>query len=160
MFTLCRGKAGGVVMVRLKTHRRDELGQNVEFDFTDESAGTRRLANLLPIVGPGADGRVYLVDEIDRKLHPVLARELIRHFGDAQASGQLVFTTHNTHLLDLDVLRRDEIWFTSKDARGRASLASLAEFRVRKDLEIEKGYLSGRFGAIPFLGNLRDLGWR
>ena len=90
----------------------------------------------------------------------MLARELIRRFGDAQTSGQLIFTTHNTHLLDLDVLRRDEIWFTSKDERGRASLASLAEFRVRKDLEIEKGYLSGRFGAIPFLGNLRDLGWR
>ncbi len=160
MFTICRGNSGGVVMVRLKTHRSDDQGQDVEFEFTDESAGTRRLANLLPILGPGAAGRVYLVDEIDRKLHPLLAIALIRQFGDAESRGQLVFTTHNTHLLDLDLLRRDEVWFTSKDTQGRASLASLAEFRVRNDLEIEKGYLTGRFGAIPFIGNLKDLGWR
>ena len=71
---------------------------------------------------------------------------------------QFVFTTHDTNLLDLDLLRRDEIWFVEKDQNGASSLYSLAEFKVRDDLKIEKGYLNGRFGAIPFIGDLSRIG--
>ena len=70
---------------------------------------------------------------------------------------QLIFTTHDTNLLDLDLLRRDEIWFADKDKGGASHLYSLAEFKTRTDLKIEKGYLNGRFGAIPFIGDIRRL---
>lgn len=72
---------------------------------------------------------------------------------------QLISTTHDTNLLDLELLRRDEIWFVEKDRKGSSSLYSLAEFKTRPDLKIEKGYLNGRFGAIPFFGNPESLGW-
>jgi AAA15 family ATPase/GTPase len=72
---------------------------------------------------------------------------------------QLIFTTHETSLLNLDLLRRDEIWFVEKDRTGASHLYSLASLKVRPDLKIERGYLQGRFGAIPFIGDTRALGW-
>lgn len=72
---------------------------------------------------------------------------------------QILFTTHDTNLLDLALLRRDEIWFVEKDKAGGSHVYSLAEFKVRPDLQIEKGYLNGRFGAIPFVGDIHSLGW-
>ena len=69
----------------------------------------------------------------------------------------MIFATHESTLLDLDLLRRDGIWFTEKDDKGQTNLYSLADFKVRKDLRIEKGYLEGRFGAIPFLGGIDRL---
>ena len=72
---------------------------------------------------------------------------------------QLIFTTHDANLLDLDLLRRDEIWFIEKDIQGASSCYSLAEFKIRPDLKIEKGYLNARFGAIPFFGDVQNLGW-
>ena len=89
----------------------------------------------------------------------MLARKFIEFFSRAvrRTKSQLVFTTHETTLLDLHLLRRDGIWFAEKDNEGATHLYSLADFKVRKDLRIEKGYLEGRFGAIPFLGGIDHL---
>ena len=89
-------------------------------------------------------------------MHPILVREFLDFFLKSCAGGkrQIIVTTHESNLLDLDLLRRDEIWFAEKDAAGATRLYSVVDFKVRKDLEIRKHYLQGRFGAVPFLGNL------
>ena len=137
----------------------DEIGNEnyVKFDFEEESEGTKRLFSL---IGPWIDslnnGRVLIVDELDTKLHHLLNVFLIKLFNDPtqnKNNAQLIFTTHNTNLLDLDIFRRDQIWFTEKNpSKGSTDLYSLIEFRPRKDKNIQKGYLAGRYGAIPFIG--------
>ena len=92
-------------------------------------------------------------------MHPILARKFIEFFlkGARRTNSQTIFTTHESTLLDLDILRRDGIWFTEKNEFGATHLYSLSEFKVRNDLRIDKGYLQGRFGAIPFLGGIDHL---
>jgi AAA15 family ATPase/GTPase len=103
-----------------------------------------------------------VLDELDRRFHPHLSRLFLQtalESGGAQSSNQLLFTTHDTNLLDLELLRRDEIWFVEKDNGGASNVYSLAEFNIRPDLKIQKGYLNGRFGAIPFVSDVDSLGW-
>lgn len=145
---------GNISVVRLQTIHKSADGENVAFGFENESAGTQRLANLLPaIYDLKFSERVYVIDELDRKLHPLLTKSLIQNFLESQSctNGQLIFTTHETHLLDQDMLRRDEVWFIEKNIKtGESELIPLTAFDIRHDLKIEKGYLQGRFGAIPF----------
>jgi len=103
--------------------------------------------------------KVYVIDEFERSLHPLLAYAFLRFFVDgcSGSSQQLIVTTHETYLLDQELLRRDEIWFTEKDAEHQSHLYSLTDMKVRKDLRIEKSYLQGRFGAIPFVGGMEKL---
>jgi len=152
---------GNLEMMDITTIHKvlDEIGNEkyVEFDFEEESEGTKRLFSL---IGPWIDslnnGRVLIVDELDTKLHHLLNVFLIKLFNDPtqnKYNAQLIFTTHNTNLLDLDIFRRDQIWFTEKNpSKGSTDLYSLIEFRPRKDKNIQKGYLAGRYGAIPFIG--------
>ena len=88
-------------------------------------------------------------------MHPLLTKHLVSLFNSVEFNpngGQFIFTSHNTNLLDLDVLRRDQIWFTEKDEQTAATdLFSLYDFSIRKDAKVEKGYLIGRYGAIPFI---------
>lgn len=120
----------------------------------EESDGTRRLLDLGPLLhssrqSPG----VYVVDELDRSLHPNLLRrfvELFLHLGAGRPT-QLFATTHEAHLLDQGLLRRDEVWLAEKSPLGETTLTSLAEFRVRKDLRLDSAYIEGRFGAVPAL---------
>jgi AAA15 family ATPase/GTPase len=102
---------------------------------------------------------VYFIDEISRSMHPMLVSKFIEFFLKACTGGQrqIIVTTHESNLLNLELLRRDEIWFAEKDGHGATHLYSLTEFQVRKDLQIRKGYLEGRFGAVPFLGALDNL---
>ena len=126
-------------------------------NLNEESDGTRRLLNLIPALHHlRTESGVFFIDEIDRSLHPILVREFLDFFLKSCAGGkrQIIVTTHESNLLDLDLLRRDEIWFAEKDAAGATRLYSVVDFKVRKDLEIRKHYLQGRFGAVPFLGNL------
>ena len=123
-------------------------------DYSQESAGTRMWFGLMgPALGVLRTGTVLLFDEIDASLHPRLSARLIELFQDPKTNphgAQLVFTTHDTSLLN--VLNRDEVWFTEKDTDGSSSLTALAEFggeRVRKSLNLERAYMQGRFGAIP-----------
>jgi AAA15 family ATPase/GTPase len=128
--------------------------------FQDESDGTQRCLNLLPaLYGLTRSSKVFVVDEIDRSLHPLLCHALLKLFLDARPGGcrQMIVTTHETHLLDLDLLRRDEIWFMEKDKHQQSRLSSLVDWKPRKDLRIEKGYLQGRFGGIPFIGDTQKL---
>lgn len=122
----------------------------------DESSGTR---NLLFLAGPVMDilrkGLTLVMDELDTSLHPLLVRELVRLFHRPEINtggAQLIFTTHDTSLLDApDVLRRDQIWFVEKESDQASSLVSLSEFSPRKNEALERGYLMGRYGGVPFL---------
>lgn len=131
-----------------------------ELDLSEESDGTRRLLDLVPALhNMKRKGGVFFVDEIDRSMHPMLVRKLLEFFLEAcpDHTAQLILTTHESSLLDLDLVRRDEIWFAEKDNHLRTHLYSLMDFKVRSDLEIRKNYLNGRFGAIPFLGGVKRL---
>jgi len=135
-------------------------GEDVSLPFHQESDGSKRLLNLLPALYKlKAAGGVFVIDEIERSMHPILARKFVEFFLKAarESNSQIIFTTHESTLLDLELLRRDGIWFTEKDETGATRLYSLAEFKVRSDLRIDKGYLQGRFGAIPFLGGIDHL---
>ncbi len=152
-FTFCKDDQGTPVLLRLKTIHEGKDGGTAEFDFEEESSGTQRLMEILPIlVDVKSQEKVYVVDELDRKLHPLLTRLFVSTYlqrceGDQR--GQLIFTTHDDNLLDLNILRRDEIWFLQKNKLGSSTLHSLSDLKVRPDLKISKGYLNGRFGGIP-----------
>jgi AAA15 family ATPase/GTPase len=129
----------------------------VTFAKEDESAGTiAYLALLGPALSSLAQGDLLLVDELDASLHPLLAIELVKLFNNSQLNaknGQLLFNTHDTNLLRSDVLRRDQIWFTEKDKAGATHLYPLTDFKPRKAENLQRGYLEGRYGAIPFVGD-------
>ncbi len=155
-------RKGGEHFYRVSVHsvHAHEPGKAVRMELTEESDGTRRLLNLVPaLYDLQATGKVHVIDEIDRSLHPMLVKEFLESFlkvGDGQ-HGQIIFTTHETTLLDQELLRRDEIWFAEKDQTAATRLYSLLDFKVRNDRDIRKGYLLGRFGAIPFLGGVEPL---
>jgi uncharacterized protein len=155
-----RRGTGRHYQIGIQAAHEHEPGKTVRLDLTEESDGTRRLLDLVTALHPTAfAGAVHVIDEIDRSLHPILVREFLEFFlksskGDFR---QVIVTTHESNLLDQDLLRRDEIWFAEKDSTGATRLYSLLDFKVRNDLEIRKHYLQGRFGAIPFLGNLESL---
>jgi AAA15 family ATPase/GTPase len=135
-------------------------GKVIPLELNEESDGTRRLLNLIPALHRLHTGNaVFFIDEIDRSLHPILVMKFLEFFLKSckGAQRQIIVTTHESNLLDLELLRRDEIWFAEKDDKAATRLYSLADFNVRKDLEIRKHYLQGRFGAVPFLGNLDRL---
>ena len=145
-------------------HSTDE--SEFELPASEESDGTRRLLELLPalyqfgISKNEYDGdSTFVIDELDRSLHPVLSHAFLKFFLETnhEKSHQLIVTTHETHLLDSDLLRRDEVWFVEKDKTQQSRVYSLLDFKIRKDLRLEKGYLQGRFGGIPFVGNMDKL---
>lgn len=140
-------------------HKEDAGAQR--FTASQESDGTRRLLDYLPALYSVVHFPiVYVIDEIERSIHPLLVKELVRKFSHDQATkGQLIFTTHESNLLDQDVFRPDEIWFAEKKSDGSTELYALSEFKEHHTIDIRKGYLNGRYGAIPFLGNLKDLKW-
>ncbi|MBS4070434.1 MAG: ATP-binding protein [Algoriphagus sp.] len=145
----------------LKIHHKGKDDQVVRFDLKEESDGTVRLLDFVPaFMDVITEPRVFLIDEIERSIHPLLIKELVRKFShDSQTKGQLIFTTHESNLLDQELFRQDEIWFAEKTKEGETDLYSLSDFKEHKTIDIRKGYLSGRYGAIPFLGNLSDLNW-
>lgn len=143
----------------------DEAGNvvdQVRFDlWSYESEGTKKLFEISgPLLKTLQEGNVLVVDELDARLHPLLTRELVCLFNNRETnpkSAQLIFNTQDTNLLDNTLFRRDQIWFIEKDRQGASHLYSLAEFRVRNDKSFERGYIQGRYGAIPYLGNLQTL---
>jgi hypothetical protein len=132
------------------------------FEIHEESDGTQRIMDLIPILMmlSNSENTVF-IDEIDRSLHPELTHKIVEIFlaNSQGVESQLIATTHESSLLDLDLLRRDEIWFVEKDNAGASRLYSLEEFKPRHDKEIRKAYLQGRFGAIPFIADVSNLGW-
>jgi hypothetical protein len=126
-----------------------------------ESEGTQKLVAFAgPLLDTLEKGRILVVDEFDARFHPLITRELIRLFHSPETNprnAQLIFMTHDINLLDRNLFRRDQIWFTEKDRRGATTLYSLAEFKVRNDASFEKDYIRGKYGAIPFIGDLTRL---
>ena len=140
-------------------HNGIDTSESVPLDIGDESHGTQILfqsagawLNVLK------NGEILLYDELDTSLHPLMTRFLIRLFhgrGTNPKNAQLVLTTHDTSLLDGDMFRRDQIWFVEKDEKNASRVYPLSEFSPRKDEALERGYLKGRYGALPFIGELK-----
>ena len=146
---------------RIFTEHLDKEGHKVFFPFGWESDGTKRLLEYTPLINGVINAEVvFVVDEIERSIHPMMIKELIRKISsDTSAQGQLIFTTHESCLLDQEILRTDEIWFTQKDKGGATHMYSLSDFNISNTANIEDGYLKGRYGGIPFLSNLKELNW-
>ena len=138
-------------------HYLSGCDEQVLFSMSEESDGTLRLIDLIPALIDEDDNEeeVYVIDELDRSLHPSLCYKFMQSFLTRRNPfSQLIVSTHESELLDMDLLRRDEIWFVEKDNSGASSIYSLEEFAPRYDKDIQKGYLLGRFGAIPAIKGL------
>lgn len=141
-------------------HRTSD-GKEIEMPISLESDGTRRLIEYLPLLyWILKEGRIFIVDEIERSIHPILIKTIISKISESkEAKGQIIFTTHESCLLDQRIFRPDEIWFAQKDVDQSTQLYPLSDFNIHRTANIENGYLNGRYGAIPFLSNLEDLKW-
>lgn len=130
-----------------------------KLNFIEESSGTKVLFALAPFLKRAFETpKVIVVDELERSMHPALVEFIVKLFNNKEiniANSQLIFTTHATNLLNLELLRRDQIWFTEKNPdNGVSDLYPLDSFSVRKDENIQKGYINGRYGAIPFIRDI------
>lgn len=136
----------------------------INFSFEDrESSGTNKLFDLSgPIFETLYSGAVLVIDELDAKMHPLISQYIIELFNNPETNpknAQLIFTTHDTHLLSQKILRRDQIWFTEKDAKEQTDLYSLMDIvlpdgtKPRNDANYERNYIAGRYGAIPYILN-------
>jgi hypothetical protein len=136
-------------------------GYTAFFNLDQESAGTRRLLRILVPAFKALDaGGVIVIDELDASLHTKACELTLALFASTAANpkgAQLLLTTHDTNLLHAAQLRRDQVWLTEKDRIGATSLYPLTDFRTRKTDNIERGYLQGRYGAVPFAGEARDI---
>jgi hypothetical protein len=130
-------------------------------DLEKESEGTQKIFYLAgPIVDTLSNGRVLIIDEMEARLHPLMTQAIVGLFNSNQTNpnnAQIIFTTHDTNLLTNKKFRRDQIWFIEKDRQGASHLYSLAELKVRNDASFEDDYIEGRYGSIPFLGNIRQI---
>lgn len=148
------GESRALTVPSLSVIRRRIDGREAAFELSEESGGTRRLIGLAaPWLQCLARRRTLLIDEFESSLHPHIARQLLKSLHANEGTAQLIFTTHDTNLLDPELLRRDQIWFTERSPEGATSLYSLWDFKPRKGENFRKGYLNGRYGAVPFLGD-------
>lgn len=136
--------------------------EEVIFDFQGgESHGTQKLFYLAgPILAALKKGYVVVIDELEALLHPLITLEIVRRFNNPETnpnSAQLIFTTQDTNLLSKKWFRRDQIWFVEKDRQGGSHLYSLADLKVRNDASFESDYMTGRYGAIPYLGGVEKI---
>jgi hypothetical protein len=139
-------------------HYISDTDATVEFDLVDdESNGTQRLFALAwPIFSALEDGDLLVIDELDCSMHPLLTRKIVELFNSEEANkkgAQLLFVTHDSSIMDSNILRRDQIWLTEKRQDGSTDLYSLFDIKSpRKNEALEKNYLSGKYGAIPIFG--------
>ncbi len=144
----------------IKLGHKSKNGEIIYFDLDVESAGTRRLLHILGPVFEALDGgNAIIIDEIDASLHTNACELIFAMFNDKKINkngAQLIATTHDTNLLKSDFIRRDQIWFTQKSKVGTTKLYPLTDIYTKKQDNIEKGYLQGRYGALPFEGLVLD----
>lgn len=151
-------------IIRTKHQKFDGEGNYVDDEIfsleNNESQGTQKVFALAGmLIDTVKNSQVLVIDELDARLHPFISLIIVGLFNSNELNpynAQLVFTTHDTNLLDKDLFRRDQIWFTEKDRYGATDLYSLAEYedsRDSEDVSYENDYINGRYGAIPFLGN-------
>ena len=162
-----KGLAEGTIIESTTTHNiyNEEgqvIGERKFYKDEMESEGTKKAIELSgPIFNSLNKGWTLIIDELDAKLHPLLTRNIVLLFMDPEKNkhgAQLIFATHDTNLLDLDIIRRDQIWFAEKDKVESTDIYSLVEFKdeegkkIRNDRDIKRDYIRGRYGAIPFIG--------
>lgn len=159
-FFFFKDENGSIKTHRLMTKHKSKDGKSdILFEVSDESDGTQRVFDLLPALMQATQKDIVLViDELDRSMHPELTQKLLDVFfkNTAHNESQIILTTHESNLLDLDFLRRDEVWFVEKNNFGESKIYSLEEYTPRHDKEIRKAYLLGRFGAIPYIGHVQQ----
>lgn len=164
--TLMEKEGGGKMPPQVITHRKTyENGKESgleEFDLQwYESDGTKKLFALAGSLAQSLEtGQTIVVDELESKLHPLVTKEIVKLFNSKisnKKNAQLIFTTHDTNLLQGNHFRRDQIWFTEKDKFGSSHLYSLLEYKPRKDASFQKDYINGRYGAIPYIGDFNSL---
>lgn len=162
----------GKTLISLKTihNKYDKKGNVVDQVLLDrndsESEGTNKIMDLSgPIFDTLKSGKVLIIDELDAKLHPLITTHIVNLFNSPETNpnnAQLLFATHDTNLLNSEIFRRDQIWFTEKDNIEQTDLYSLYDFnlpdgsKVRNDSNLEKNYIRGRYGAIPFITNHKN----
>lgn len=150
---------GGFFNIRIKENSEPEITTLVlkhgksafDFSFVEESDGTKRLFDLIDMLLTDRPDTVFVVDELERSLHPKLTEHFLKMFMEAHdgVRMQLVFTTHEDTIMDQSLFRRDEIWFVERDAENASKIYSLDRFKERYDKKLSKAYLEGRYGAIP-----------
>lgn len=149
-------EGGELVAKKLVSYHPKSDGTETKFEIYQESDGSQRIIDLLPAfleLSAQTSPKVYVIDEIDRSLHPLLIRQLLEAYLANCSTGtrtQLLLTTHNVMLMDQQLLRRDEMWVAERDASGASSLFSFSEYKdIRYDKDLRKSYLQGRLGGIP-----------
>lgn len=141
---------------KIKITRKNAQKKDITFSFDQESLGTRALISFLASSFQVLkNGGVFVVDEVESSLHTLLTLKLVELFSNKRTNphgAQLIFSTHETQLMNFNGVRRDEIWLTEKCQSGSTKVSSLEEFSIDKRANWQKGYIEGRFGAIPILG--------
>lgn len=134
-------------------HDIPDSNEQVPFDVPEESDGTIRLLDLIPLLGDVRNNRIVVIDELDRSLHPKLTKHIIETCvrNSMHNDSQLIATSHDVNLLDPDLIRRDAIWFVRKNRNMGSTLYSLEEFKTRNDKDLRNAYLEGLYGAIPYV---------
>ena len=150
---------GTYTIYKQKAVHRNDADDEVVFEMDEESDGSIRLLDFIPmLIDLGQSEVDYMIDELDRSMHPLLSQKLIECYLHELSSGkdtQLIISTHECNLLNLDMIRSDEVWFVEKDKDGASRLVSLAEHKPREN--VQKGYLQGRYSAIPFFAPIETL---
>ncbi len=143
--------------IHVKLSHETNEGKAFSLPLQEESEGTQQLFNYAGVwLKVLEEGHTICVDEIDSSLHPSIVRFLISLFHNPEINtkyAQLIFTTHDISILDNDFLRRDQVWFAEKNNQQETMLYPLSDFSPRKNEALQKGYLQGRYGALPFIGN-------
>lgn len=153
-FIFAEDQKNRTILVQLKfTHKLN--GRAIQFDIDDESDGTQRLLDLLPMLFAMRENShaIYFVDEIDRSLHTKLSQYLLSEFINCceNTYNQIIFTAHDVNLINLADFRQEELWFIEKNNIGESQLRPLSDFSLQKGQDALKAYLSGRFGAVPMI---------
>ncbi|KAI4451705.1 hypothetical protein C823_006265 [Eubacterium plexicaudatum ASF492] len=158
VYSLLKDTEGNIITTKMMQNHGNmqEL-----FEYLDESDGTQRLFDLIPLFYEHNGNRVIFIDEIDRSLHTNLTRKFLELFYKLTEddTSQIIATTHDNNLLDLDLVRQDEIWFVKRKGDHSSNLYSLTRYKERYDKKIDKEYLLGRYDAIPVFDDevLEDL---
>lgn len=160
-YAISKDKSGNLKVFKMMTvHSVLNSNKPVFFEVADESDGTQRIMDFIPVMlDLIKDGNVFIIDEIDRSLHPNLTFDFIDLFLNKSqgVNSQLIVTTHESGILNQKLIRKDEIWFVVKDNQNASSFYSLEEFKIRFDKEIRKDYLLGRYKAVPIFGSRNKL---
>ncbi|NEQ86755.1 MAG: ATP-binding protein, partial [Moorea sp. SIO2I5] len=139
-------------------YKMNESEETITFDLEDESDGTQRLFEMGGYWIDALDnGEILIIDELDRSLNSDISTYLIKEFNDKAANqnnAQLIVTTHDTTFLDREIFNQDQVWLMQKDSNNSTKLYSLLDFKIREDESLQKGYLKGRYGAMPFVSGL------